>query len=199
MTDSNPGAFSRYNLPMYEVEFKVEVTEAERAALDGRFRAGGFVTGEPLSINDHYVVAVDSPFGGYDLERYRDAGSKIFYTAKSWEKVGDGLARREIEREVTRGEFEAALAGYPNPVTIKKTRQPFSGAWQGHEIHVDMDSVKFDHSPAVRHFIEAELITADAAEVANLKEVVRGFLREALGRDEIKEAWGMFTMALKKL
>lgn len=184
---------------MYEVELKVEVTEAERAALDARFRGAGFVAGDPLDINDYYVVAVDSPFGGYDLERYRDAGSKIFYTAKTWEKVGDGLARREEEREVTRPEFDAALAKYPNPVTIKKTRQPFSGSWQGREIHVDMDAAKFDHSPDVRYFIEAEVITADASEVASLKEFVKSFLRESLGRDEIEEAWGMFTMALKKL
>lgn len=117
---------------------------------------------------------------------------------KPWEKVGDSLARREIEREATREEMEVAIAASPSPVRIAKTRQPFSGRWDGRDIHVDMDTVQFDHSPGPRYFAEAEVVTPDGAGAPALKARLREFLRQALHRDELPEALGMFTMAFQK-
>ncbi len=95
--------------------------------------------------------------------------------------------------------MDAALAAAPSPVRIEKRRRAFSGEWRGEKIKVDMDTIQFDHSPGPRYFAEAEIVTADAGAVAPLKESMRSFLRDALGQPELKEAWGMFSMALKKL
>lgn len=184
---------------MYEVEFKVELSEAERDALEATLLARGFVAATTLALEDVYVEAADSPLGGYDLKRYRDEGSRVVYAEKIWEEVGSQMARREDEREATRDEMAAAVAACPSPVRIRKERRPLSGTWEGRALHVDMDTVQFDHSPGPRYFAEAEIVTPDAALAAPLKESVKRFLREALGREDLAEAWGMFTMALKKL
>jgi hypothetical protein len=184
--------------PVYEVEFKAELTLAERDALAARLAAEGFAAGDPLSLVDTYVEATDSPHGGYDLRRYRDEGGRIIFAEKVWELVGGSLARREAEREASREEMVAAIAASANPVRIAKTRQPYSGRWGGRDLHVDVDTVQFDHSPGPRYFAEAEIVTPDGAGAPALKEELRGFLAGLLGRDELPEAWGMFTMALKK-
>ncbi len=87
---------------MYEVEFKVELTESERDALQAALLARGFVAAEPVTQRDNYVEAKDSPHGGYDLKRYRDEGDRVIYTEKIWEPVAGSLARRENEREAPR-------------------------------------------------------------------------------------------------
>jgi adenylate cyclase class IV len=183
---------------MYEVEYKVEITDTERDTLYALFEKEGFAKKPPVVQNDYYIEAVESPFGGFDLKRYRDEGDKIFYTEKVWEDVDGKKVRREAEREVTREEFDSKIAEYPSALKIQKDRQAFTGEYEGCKIHIDMDSVKFDHSPSVRYFIEAETMTESKEEVGARKDLMLRFLRESLGRSDIKEASGMFTMAFKK-
>jgi hypothetical protein len=182
----------------YEVERKVEITEAERDALITLFEKEGFVRKPSVLQNDHYIHAVKSSLGGYDLKRYRDEGEKIFYTEKVWENIDGQNGRREIEKQVTHDEMISEVSAHPLTLTIQKKRQPFVGTHEGVDIHIDMDEVKFDHSLMVRFFVEAETITAYPDLVKHLALLMLDFLRESLGR-EVVEAPGMFTMAFEKL
>jgi adenylate cyclase class IV len=184
---------------MYEVEFKVELTQAESATLSDKLIANGFSSRPPVMQNDFYIEARESSHGGYDIKRYRDEGDQIFYTEKVWELVDDQPARREIEHVVTREEFGSEVPKFPDAVTIRKSRRSFQGEWQEMPIHIDMDDVKFDHSPAMRYFIEAEIIAPSAAEVAAAKALVQSFLCDLLGKEELVDSPGMFSMAYKRL
>jgi adenylate cyclase class IV len=184
---------------MYEVEFKVELTQAESDALAERLVVSGFTPRATVTQNDYYVEAKDSPHGGYDIKRYRDEGNQIFYTEKVWELVDGEPTRREIERTIDRNEFESEVAKFPHAVTIRKDRKSFEGKWQGRPIHIDMDNVKFGHSPAMRYFVEAEIIAPSTNEVAVAKESVQSILRDFLSKEDLVESPGMFKMAYKRL
>ena len=183
---------------MYEVEYKVEITKAEKNKLNELFERIGFVGKDILNQNDFYISAEPSPLGGYNTKRYRDEGFRVLYTEKIWEDNDGNKIRREVEREVPRNIFLSDIKKYPNATKIKKDRKSFLGMYEGQEIHIDMDDVKFDHSPSVRHFIEAEVLSENRDAVVSLREGMKDFLTESLGRSEIKEASGMFTMAFEK-
>lgn len=183
---------------MYEVEIKVEITKEKREFLILKLKEVGFVEKGSATQHDHYVEAIKSIHGGYDLKRYRVQGDVIFYTQKTW-KMNEGvLARKEDEHEATREEFEDGVANSPNPITIHKNRQSLGGPYKNTQVHVDMDSIKFDHSPDIRHFVEAEIITSNQHEVTMIKELLRELLEFVLEEKEIVESPGMFTMAFEK-
>jgi adenylate cyclase class IV len=188
----------------YEVEIKVEITEAQLPQLLATCQARGFLDKGALRQCDYYVKAVLSKHGtppAYDIERYRYEGGEIFYTKKEWDLEGGVPVRREEEHEVTPAEFDAAVEGHPNPLEIVKDRRCFQASFEGAAISLSIDSVKFDHSPRVRHFLEPEILVEDKAAVAKTRELLRRFLAFLLGIDvnEIVEAPGMFAMAFKKL
>ncbi|MCE9517385.1 CYTH domain-containing protein [Candidatus Nomurabacteria bacterium] len=184
---------------MYEVEFKVELTEGEREALLIALKAHNFPFVKVTPQNDYYIQADKSPFAdGYDLKRYRDEGEKYIYTEKIWEMI-DGLAvRKEIEHAVSKEEFTTAIAKAPQATKIKKDRHWFAGQSNSTKISITVDSVKFDHSPTMRYFIEAEVDIEDKAQVKATHAMIKEFLKELLDKPEVIEAPGMFTMAFEK-
>jgi hypothetical protein len=186
---------------MYEVEYKTEISEAERDKLIFLFELnhfGNFLKKPSVLQNDYYIEAQESPYGGFDLKRYRDEGDKYFYTEKIWEDVNGSKARKETEKEISKEELKAGIENSPVIIKLQKTRDRFVGEYRGKEIHIDMDSVKFDHCPSMRYFVEAETMTEIKENIKELKELMKNFLKESLGKDEITEAKGMFTMAFKK-
>jgi len=184
----------------YEVEFKVELSEVEVEDLKMLFKERGFTSEGVDQQDDYYIEAKDSTvYKGYDLKRYRNESGKIIYTEKTWEMVEDTPARKEIEREATQNEFETEVAKYPEAIKIKKQREWFSGhSGTLSSISITIDSVKFDHSPSMRYFIEAETNTDDINQVKSLKEKIVEFLKDILHKEDIVESPGMFTMAFKK-
>lgn len=184
---------------MYEVEYKVEITETEKQKLGELFEANGFVSKKEVMQYDYYIEANPSEFGGFDLKRYRKEGGVFVFTEKIWEDIGGNKARRENEQEVSKEEFDKAIAQYPNALSIEKKRTSFSAKYKEHDIHIDMDRVKFDHSPSERYFIEAETISGDKENTVKLKKLMIEFLQESLGRFDVVESPGMFSMAYKKL
>lgn len=186
---------------MYEVEFKVELTEQEAADLRILFKERGFAAGDIDQQDDYYIEYKKSGiYEGYDVKRYRNESGKIFYTEKVWEMVGTEPARKESEHEVTSEKFEEEIAKYPEATKIKKQREWFTGSSKDlPEISITIDSVKFDHSPSMRYFIEAETQTPDIKEVSALKKKIVDFLKEILHREEAAESPGMFKMAFFKL
>ncbi len=184
---------------MYEVEIKIELTEKERKDLVLALQKQGFVSKGITPQNDYYIEAKESPFTGFDLKRYRNEAGKYIYTEKIWELIDNLPFRKENEHEVTKKEFEAKIAEFPKALKIVKNRDWYKGSYQGIEISVTIDSVKFDHAVDVRHFIEAEIDIAEKKEVPKTKEFIRGFLKELFNKQEIVEAPGMFTMAFKQL
>lgn len=184
---------------MYEVEYKVEITKEEKEGLDALFRKDGFVVYDAVTQNDYYIDVQESQFGGYDPKRYRDEGKNIFYTEKVWEEKNGIKARSEVEKEVSRGQFLEEIAKYPDALKIIKERQSYIGKYQNTKISVSIDSVKFDHSPSMRYFIEAEVLVENQEEIVIYKNLVVEFLKTTLNRNEIKEASGMFSMAFNKL
>ena len=183
---------------MYEVEYKVEISESEKKNLFTLFQKDNFIKKLLVLQNDYYVEAKESPFGGFDLKRYRSEDDTFFYTEKIWEDVGGHKARKETEKEILQNEFDIGISKNPIVLKIQKERQSFAGTYQNNEIHIDMDSVKFDHSENMRFFIEAEILCENKQDVKSLKQQMAEFLAKSLGR-EIVESPGMFTMAFKKL
>ncbi len=183
---------------MYEVEIKVELTAEERESLLDLFKEKGFASKGVTPQNDFYIEALESPYGGYNLKRYRDEGGELIYTEKVWEEIDGKPARKEAEREASVEEFAAQLIEFPSSLKIKKDREWFAGDHKGASISITIDSVKFDHSPAMRYFIEAEIGVKDKKDVTATKELVRNFLKGILRKAEIVESPGMFTMAFKK-
>lgn len=184
----------------YEVEFKVELSEVEVQNLKQTFIKRGFEATGVDQQDDYYIEAKDSTvYKGYDLKRYRNESGNIIYTEKTWEMVSDTPARKEIEREATQDEFESEIAKYPDAIKIKKQREWFSGSSSDlAHISITIDSVKFDHSPSMRYFIEAETNADDINHVKSLKEKIVEFLKDILQKESIVESPGMFTMAFKK-
>lgn len=188
---------------MYEVEYKVELTMEERESALNSFKERNFIADGTDQQNDYYIEAKASPVykggvKGYDLKRYRDESGTIIYTEKTWEMVGDQPARMEKEHKVTSNVFETEIKKFPDAVKIRKQREWFKGIVANLPITITIDSVKFDHSPSMRYFIEAEVNTTDINKVKELKEVVIAFLKDVLHKDELVESPGMFTMAFKK-
>ena len=59
---------------MYEVEIKVELSGKERIDLIERFKTRGFLAKGITPQNDFYIEAKPSPYGRFDLKRYRQEG-----------------------------------------------------------------------------------------------------------------------------
>ncbi len=183
---------------MYEVELKVELTAQEKERLILLFKEKGFKFKGVTPQRDFYIEAVKSPLGGFNLKRYRDEANKLFYTEKVWEEIDGKSIRKESERAATAEEFSSQISDFPDSLKIEKDREWFAGNHEGRAISITIDSVKFDHSKGVRYFIEAEIGVTDKNEVMETKEFVRGFLKVLLGKVEIIESPGMFTMAFEK-
>lgn len=184
---------------MYEVEIKVEINNKQRQELIESLKSIGFVSKGVTPQNDFYIEAKESPYGGFDLKRYRNEGDKFIYTEKTWETIEGQPIRREIQHNVSKEEFDSKISEFKDAVKIIKDREWFIGDYQGTEISFTIDSVKFDHSPGMRYFIEAEIGVADKNDVLKTKEFVRDFLKEILDMQKIIESPGMFTMAFKKI
>ncbi len=183
---------------MYEVEFKVEITDKEREKLINLFDLKRFPMKGISQQRDFYIEAKESPYKGYDIKRYREEDEKYIFTLKTWEMVGHHPFRKEEEHEVTKEEFDIEVAKYPNAVKINKKREWFGGRDNDIDVSISIDSVKFDHSPEMRYFMEGEIQTEDKAEVVETKKMIENFLRKLLAKKEIVEAPGMFVMAFKK-
>jgi adenylate cyclase class IV len=189
---------------MYETEIKVEIPSSDLQQLLSICRERGFIDKGVAPQRDYYVKAVLSQYGdpkAFDIERYRSESSVFFYTKKEWEVENGEPVRTEDEREVTQSEFEGAVAEHPNALKIVKDRQSFDASFEGRAISLSIDSVKFDHSPALRYFMEPEILVEDKAMVPETKHLLRRFIADLLGISvsEIVEAPGMFAMAFKKL
>ena len=186
----------------YEVEIKVELTETQRLELLQKFLGLCFIDMGVVSQQDYYTKAVLSQYGdpkAFDIERYRSEGGEFFFTKKDWEVEGGNPVRKEDEREITRMEFDSAVASHPSALKIIKDRHWFKASFEGTGISLSIDSVKFDHSPSVRHFMEPEILVEDRAKVPETKEFLRRFVSFLLDTPQIIEAPGMFAMAFKKL
>ncbi len=191
-------------LMTYEVEIKIELTEAERLKLLQTFSELHFVDKGTTLQHDYYTKAALSQHGeprAFDIERYRSEGEKFMFAKKDWEVVDGKPIRREEEHPVTREEFDSAVENNPDALKIVKDRQSFVASFEDTDINLSIDSVKFDHSPLIRHFMEPEILVEDKAKVAETKELLRRFVAFLLGTEvaSITEAPGMFAMAFKKL
>ncbi len=189
---------------MYETEIKIEITDSQRELLLSECHKRGFVDKGNVSQRDYYIKALESQHGGlnaFDIERYRSEGEVFFYTKKVWEMEAGSAIRREEEREATEGECEAAIALYPHAIKIIKDRHYFDASFEGRDISLSIDSVKFDHSSTTRYFMEPEILVAEKAEVSETREFLRQFAASLLNIEvsQIVEAPGMFAMAFKKL
>jgi adenylate cyclase class IV len=183
---------------MYEVELKVEITNKQREDLINLFKEKCFEFKGMTPQQDVYIQAEKSPYGGYDLKRYRNEDGKFIFTQKTWELIDDQLARKENEHEVTKEEFETTIPQYPNAISIKKDREWFAGNYQGKDISITIDSIKFDHSQGIRYFIEGEIDIEDKTKVTETKELIKSFLKDVLKTEEIIDSPGMFMMAFEK-
>jgi hypothetical protein len=189
---------------MYETEIKVEITDAQLVLLLAACQARGFLDKGVVRQSDYYTKAVLSQHGtppAYDIERYRSEGHKFFYTKKDWDLAHGVPVRKEEEREVTKEELDKAVAEHPDLLKIVKDRHWFDAFFEGKDISLSIDSVKFDHSPAIRHFVEPEILVLDKAMVQKTRELLRRFIADLLGISTaaVVEAPGMFAMAFKKL
>lgn len=184
------------NTKKYEVEIKVELTDAERIELLGALKRFGFTSHGITPQADYYIQADKSPYGGVDLKRYRDEDGKLIYTEKIWEIHNGERVRREIEREVAKAELEKAVAEHPDAPSIKKEREWFRGSYKETEISFTIDSVQFNNSKQLRYFVEAEIDVSQPDEVPKIKSFLQGFLKDILKRSEIIEAPGMYSLAV---
>jgi len=184
---------------MYEVELKVELTDIERQKLLTLFKGAGFQSKGVTPQHDLYIEAKESPYGGFDLKRYRNEDGNYIYTEKVWEMIEGEPTRKEIEHAVSKEAFDAASAQFPDVLVIQKDREWFSGSYEGEEISITIDAVQFNHSAHMRYFIEAEIGIEDKHAVVKTKNLIKAFLKSILGKSEIIEAPGMFTMAFKRL
>ena len=184
---------------MYEVEYKVEITKKERDELIELFEKEGFLKKPETFLKDYFPEVNKSEYGGFNPIRYRDEGVRVIYTKKTWEKFNNEKIRKEIEHEVSREDLEFVLAQNTDTFTIQKHRQSFSGKYDGLDIHIDMDRVKFDHSPGERYFIEAETMSENKENVEKLRKLMIEFIKKSLNKTELIESPGMFSMAYKKL
>lgn len=182
----------------YEVEIKIEITAEEREKLLAKFKERNFVSKGTTQQNDYYIHAEATPIGAYDIQRYRKDDDEYIYTEKFMEMVEGSLARRENQHSVTKEEFESKIQEFPNAVKIQKRREWFDAKNNGVDVSVIIDTVKFDHSPNVRYFIEPEMNTQDKTKVKEMREGLANFLRDLLEKSELIESPGMFHMAFEK-
>ena len=133
---------------MYEVEIKVELTAKEREDLVAKFKAHGFTFKGITPQNDYYIEAKKSPYGGYDLKRYRKEAEKYIFTQKVWDTAGGQPARQENEHEVSKEEYESAVKQFPEATKVIKNREWFDAVFKDKKMSVTIDTTKFDHSPA---------------------------------------------------
>jgi adenylate cyclase class IV len=110
---------------MYEVEIKIEINSQEKEIIISSLIDKRFIDKGTLEQTDCYIEVEKSPYGGYDLKRYRIENGKIFYTQKTWEMNGADLARKELENESTLDEMSSSIEKSTEPVTIKKVRKSF--------------------------------------------------------------------------
>lgn len=186
---------------MYEVEIKVELTAAQRETLLREFKDRGFASKTPTPQNDYYVYLQKPSFGmgKYNTKRYRNEAGKFLYTEKVWELIDGDPHVMEKEIEVSKEDFEKAIAQFPDALKIIKTREWFDGSHAETPISITIDSVKFDHSPAMRFFIEAEIPVEKREDAPKAKDLIKNFLKDILRTEEIKASPGMVSMAIDKL
>ncbi|MSR71139.1 MAG: hypothetical protein EXS50_00485 [Candidatus Taylorbacteria bacterium] len=165
---------------MYEVEMKVEITDTELKKLIEHFKQSNVPSLGVTPQNDFYTTANKSPFGGYDIQRYREEGSKFIFTEKVWEMIDGQPIRRESEHELSKSEFISKVSNFPKALRIVKDREWFTANHQGREISITIDTVKFDHSSDMRYFIEAEIRVADKNEIVATKNLIKTFIMEVL-------------------
>jgi|GEM_PF-2043155 len=186
---------------IYEVEVKIELTKDEKEKLLDVFKEKGFKFKKTTSQKDFYLEANKSQYydqcGGYNIRRYRDEGGELIYTGKIWEMVEGHLTRLEDEYNVTKEKFDDEIKKFPNAAKIEKNRDWFDGEYEGKNISITIDTVKFSHSPDTRYFIEAEIRVEDKNKTKETKDFLISFMEELLGRDEIVEAPTMSTMILE--
>lgn len=183
---------------MYEVEIKVELTSQEKDRLLKTFKERGFESRGTTPQIDVYVEATKLSWGGYNIKRYRKEADSYIYTEKIWEEIEGKKARKEIERNISVEEFASEIAKFPKSTTIKKDREWFRGNYKGKDMSLTLDSVKFDHSPGMRYFLEAEIGVKEKENVKKTEELIYRFLKELLGKTEITDVPGMFAMAFEK-
>ena len=183
---------------MYEVEFKVELKSEEKKLLIENLIAEGFEFKRLTPQNDYYVKANKSEHGGYDLVRYRHEADKYIYTEKIWEVIDGQKARKENEHEVAKKHFDSAILQHLDAIKVIKDREWYTGKYDNKEISVTIDSVKFDHSPKMRFFVEAEIDVENSNEVAATKVLIQEFLKFILRKSELIDSPGMFMMAFEK-
>ncbi len=183
---------------MYEVELKTEITAEEKEQIIANLKNSGFTEKGSMAQIDYYVESEKSSYGGYNLKRYRNEDGNIFYTQKTWEMVNGERARKEEERKSSLDELSEGLKTSSHPITIKKDRQSFEGSYKDIKIHIDMDTIKFDHSTSMRYFIETEILTSNQKEIKEMREFIAEFLKQLLRKLELIESPGMFTMAFEK-
>lgn len=184
---------------MYEVELKVELTAEEREELISLFKEQNFLFKGVTPQNDFWIDVRESPYGGLDFKRYRNEDGKLICTEKVSEIFDGQSIRKETERESSKDEYESKVIEYPNALKIRKDREWFSGIYEGVEISITIDSVKFEHSPNIRYFIEAEIGVSNKEDVAKTKEFIHEFLKKILNKSEIIVSPGMLSMVFKKL
>jgi adenylate cyclase class IV len=184
---------------MYEVEYKVELSENEKDILVQFLEKSDFVSKQSIVQNDYYIMAKKSSLGDYDFKRYREEGNTAFYTEKIWEYSNGENIRKEIEKEISKNGLQSEILKNPNAIKIQKSRKSFNGEYKDRDIHIDIDTVQFDHSLNIRYFVEAEIITKNKEEVKNLRKEIIEFLKNILRKQELEESPSMFTMAFKKI
>jgi len=180
------------------VEIKIELTAKERENLISEFKKRHFLFKGVTPQNNIYVEARKSPYGSYDIKRYRDEAGKFIYTEKIWEMIGNQQARKENQYNVSEKKFKSIVAQFPKALKITKEREWFDGTYKNKDISITIDSVKFDHSPETRYFIEAEIDVKDKNDVSKTRDLILDFFKDLLQKSSIVESPDMFTMALEK-
>jgi adenylate cyclase class IV len=188
---------------VYEVEYKVEIDLTEKALVLKSMISHDVEQKTTTLQKDYYTVARQSPFydigGSYDVERYRNDNGAYIHTEKIWELVDGELARLEKERTLSKSEFDKAINDNPAALKIEKTRNWHLGTFNNNEFTITIDSVKFDHSPEERYFLEVEICVQDKNQMKQARENVQSFLRLLLNKNELAQAAGMFKMAYEKV
>lgn len=145
-----------------EQKFRVSDPQAIRASLDPL----GVHWHEPIHQVDHYFNHPARDFGRTDEAlRLRQVGEQNFITYKGPKIDPATKTRRELElplpggADVSRQFLELLKAlGFVLVAAVRKTRQPGSLYWTGHEVEVALDDVQ-----DLGWFVELELLADDSS------------------------------------
>jgi adenylate cyclase class 2 len=145
-----------------EQKFRVSNVQAIRASLE----QVGVQWHEPIHQVDHYFNHPARDFGRTDEAlRLRQVGEQNFITYKGPKIDSTTKTRRELELPLpggtnVSGQFSELLKalGFISVATVRKTRQPGSLSWSGHEVEVALDDVQ-----DLGGFVELELLADDGS------------------------------------